>query len=226
MNVLRLSGSILGVLLSVGWLCADTIIPGDGSVQFTKGGSHSTTITGFGPTPLTGDQPITNGGGTFGVINGTDETIEKVVFDIPTINFDQPFFVSTNLFTTATIDLEPSEDLVIVTFFGIGFAAHGGSATIPKPCDDDCVTTFDLPNFKGLAIGPPPPPAPQTFFGGLAPGSDNTLILAADPGDPTSGFENGAFPTVQFFPTPEPGTFGLLFSGAMVILGWRKLCRR
>ena len=222
MQVLRLSGSILGVLLSAGWLSAEIIIPGDGSVQFTKGGSHTTTITGFGVTPLTGDPPIgENGGGTFGVINGTDETIDHLVFDIPTTNFDQPFFADTNLFTTATIQLDPAHDLVIVSFFGTGFAVAGGSAFIPKPCID----CSSLPNFKQQVIGPPPPLAEEQFFGGLPPGAANeaTLTLAPDPNSPGSGFEPGGVPSVQF--VPEPGTLALLLSAGALMWGRRKLFR-
>ena len=255
MKALRWSGSVLGILLSAGWLCADSI-PGDGSIALTSGGHHSTTVTGFGPTLLNGDEAITNGGGTFGIINGTGRTIEKVVLDIPTIDFVQPFDATTNLFTNATIDVEPSEDLVVVTFFGIGFASEGGSASVPKPCsdfdkrdwhdkhfdaDDDCDPDFDKfkwhhhdfddwhhhPDFDDPDFVTDDSVA-LTFFPGLLPGSDNTLTLAADPGVPGTGFENGQFPTVQFFPAPipEPGTFGLLLSGAAVILGWRRLRRR
>jgi len=227
-NVLRLSGSILGVLLSAGWLCADTLIPGDGSIQFTKGGSHTTTITGFGLTSLTGDPPIgRNGGGTFGVINGTNETVDHLVFDIPTTNFNQPFFADTNLFKTATIQLEPELDLVVVSFFGIGFGVEGGFAFVPAPSCDDC-ETFVSPKFKSFSIGPPPPPAPERFFGGLLPGAANeaTLILAPDPNSPGSGFETGGVPSAQFVQSvPEPGTFALLLSGAVLILGRRKLFR-
>jgi hypothetical protein len=222
-SVLRLSGSILGVLLSARWLCADTLIPGDGSIQFTKGGSHTTTITGFGLTSLTGDPPIgKNGAGIFGVINGTDETIDNLVFDIPTINFDQPFFAETNLFTTATIQLEPESDLVVVSFFGVGFAASGGSVFIPAPCNG-----CDLPAFKGLTTGASN--APLQFFGGLLPGATNeaTLILGFDPSSPGSGFEPGGVPSGQFVPSaPEPGTFALLLSGTVLILGRRKFFRR
>lgn len=227
MSGLRLSASVLGLVLSTGWLWADSIIPGDGSVGFTKGGNHTTTITGFGVTPLTGDPPIgEDGSGSYGVINGTGQTIDHIVFDIPTTNFDQPFFASTDLFTNASIQLDPAHDLVIVTFFGTGFAAHGGTAFIPAPCDDDCESTFSLPLVRP-SIGPPPPLAVLHFFGGFEPGPDNesTLTLLPDPNSPGSGFTPGGVPSAQFI--PEPATFALLLtSGLAVALGRRKFSKR
>jgi hypothetical protein len=194
-------------------------------MQFTKGGSHTTTITGFGLTSLTGDPPIgKNGAGIFGVINGTNETIDHLVFDLPTINFNQPFFAETNLFTTATIQLEPENNLVVVSFFGVGFAAIGGSVFVPIPCSD-CGSAFEPPTFKLATVAPN---APQHFFGGLLPGAKNeaTLFLGFDPNSPGSGFEPGGVPSGQFVPSvPEPGTFALLLSGAVLILGRRKFFR-
>ncbi len=185
-------------------LLADPIDPG---VVFNTGGKHSTIITcKISGCITTLDDPITNGGGTFDIHNESGKNIVELIFFIPTVNFDQAFSASSNLFTGADIFFDEDSQLTVVQFSGTGNGSDA-SALVPPPedsCDDNCAAGFENGAFVSV----------ESIFGTPKKGTHPGLVNG---GEGILGLE----PTI-----PEPGTFVLLFSAAGVLLGARKFRSR
>ena len=207
MSLLKAS-VFVGVVLAAGPLLADPIDPG---VIFVKGGRGSTKITcdtNVPPcfTPLN-TEINAEGLGNFVIDNKSGRTIIELDFYIPTVNFDQIFTASSNLFETATIVLFPSDSLTLVRFSDTG-SGPGSTETGPLgSCGDSCSPGFEAFGTVDVQalFGPPPEGDPP----GLGNNQEGTLELQPGVSD-----------------VPEPGTFVMLFSAAGLLLGGRKLFAR
>jgi hypothetical protein len=227
LRALILSVIVLGTAAS---LLADAVDPG---VIFKSGGTHSTMID-LENCPvdgcmvvLNGDGPITDGGGDFGIINGTGKNIFGLIFFIPTENFDQIFTASSNAFLNASIGLDHAEGLTTVAFVGTG-------TPVPPPPPPPAL----LPFISATPVGPLDIPCPEcppgfedgTFatvevlFEDTDTGAYNGLPSSCPTADNPNALCEG---TLELQATvPEPLTFMLLFSAAGLLLGSRKLYAR
>lgn len=204
MRLLRASVLVMILLGAAALLSADPIDPG---VIFNKGGNLSADIicTTNGCITTVGTVG-SNGGATFDVKNDTNKDIIELLFTIPTDNFFQTFFASTNLFNDAVIFLLVDDDLTQVQFFGTGLDTNG-TATAGPPvdsCDESCSPGFE-PGGK-ITVGAVFGTSGGSDHPGLLPGQEGVLTLE---------------PTI-----PEPGTFGLLLTAAGLLVGGRKLSAR
>lgn len=207
------SASVLAgiVLAAAGSLSADPVDPG---VIFVKGGHGSTDITcdtniPFCITPLN-TEINAEGIGDFVIDNDSGPTHRDIIeldFYIPTINFDQIFTAYSPLFETATIILDPGDDITIVRFSDTGSGPDSTQTGPLGSCDDSCAAGFEpFGTVQVEAIfGTPPAGDPS----GLGYGQEGTLELQPNSAD-----------------VPEPGTFVLLFVAVALLLSSRNLFAR
>lgn len=196
-RTLPLVAVALGVAAS---LSADPIDPG---VSFNKGGNQSTDITCFFCVITLNTAINAEGGGDFDIHNSTTSNIAELIFSIPTTNFDQVFTATSNLFLDAFISLSPDNDVTSVTFLGTGNGPNASATAGPIGSCEDCAAGFEPGAFAQVLAIPGPANGNHP---GLGPGDEGVL---------------GLEPTI-----PEPGSFVLLLSGVVLLVGSRKLLAR
>ncbi len=197
-------------LVTVGWLQADTL-PVDPTIKFTTGGHGTTPITCDTniPTCTTALVDLIGADGFANLVvkNASAPTPKDIVglqFVIPTLNFNQDFFASTDAFLFASILPDEGDSQLIVSFSGVG-SGTGGSAFLAA--DPLGPTNGGIPGF--------------------APGG--TVFVTANfgtvpAGSTLSGLAFGQTGTLGLAAVPEPGTFWLSLSVvAGVLLARRKL---
>jgi hypothetical protein len=193
-------------LVTAGWLQADTL-PVDPLIKFTTGGGGSTHIVCNTSGCETDLSPLIDAGGqaNLDIFNDTGKNIAAMTFVIPTTNFHQDFFASTNAFENTAIfaDEGPPLPTITVQFSGLGNTSSG-------------------PAF--LASDPEAP----SGAAGFTPGGLVKLFVVfgnAPAGSTFSGFANGQEGTLSLT-VPEPGMFWLLLSGGLaLLLARRKLLK-
>lgn len=193
-------------LASSGWLRADTI-PTDPLVKFTTNGGGSTHITCTTNGCETDLSPVIGADGfaTLDIFNGTGKNIAAMNFVIPTSNFDQDFFASTNAFENAAIFADEGGESLTVAFSGVG-STGTGSAFLPAD--------------------PTAPSGPAGFIPG---GTVEAFVFFgnAPEGATFAGFANGQEGTLSLTtPVPEPSTLWLSLSGALGFLVARRRLRK
>jgi hypothetical protein len=202
-RVLAMGAMVLG---TVGWLQADTL-PADPLIKFTTGPGHSTDITCITNGCETDLSPVIGADGfaTLDVLNGTGKNIAAMTFVIPTSNFDQDFFASTNAFENAAIFADEVGQSLTVQFSGLGSTGTGTGFLPADPTAPSGPAGF-IPGGTVQAFvffGNAPEGA---TFAGLANGQHGSLELSAD--------------------APEPSTFLLSLSGVIGLLVVRRKLRK
>jgi len=233
------------VLLSVGWLQADTISPSDGGIKLKTGGSGSITFStttctsaellfGFCQVSATPDEAIgADGSANIGVDNQLSQAIPALAFFVPTTNFNQPFVSSAVLannspsFQNSLIITEPFES-----------AANCSAATFGA-LDSTCIEVLFFSGVNNTNLAQPcsatnptnpctiPPDADdltQTGNSGFTP--TGLVVVQAFLYAPSNGFPGLAANSESTLSlvsnVPEPSTFWVLLSGVVGLLVARR----
>lgn len=186
-----------------------------------------------------------NGLGQLGITNDMTQTITGLDFVLPTINFNQGFQASTNLFTTAQLVFVPGilpigftgggsmvlaapsvEPAINVIFSGTG-TGSGGATGPTNPCTGPVKSMFNCPTngqqgFDGQSLKPDPPPHPAF------PNGEGYLVVTF--GTPATGCTLcglGPGQDATFAATiPEPALFPLLLiATGVLVTASRKIYR-
>jgi hypothetical protein len=214
-------------------------------LHLTGGGGHTTDITSadctiissgtcivlFNPADLLGLDPT--GLGTLGLQNDLGQTIIGLDFFLPTVNFNQNFIASTDLFTNASLNFTPAfrrvDGYTLADFSGTG-TGSGGTASA-NPCTGPFASFFNCPT-NGTAGFDTESLLPDKQF----PNGEGFLVVNF--GTPNSGPLGGLAPCPPTGPdaacvatfessVPEPGSFLLLLSAmGVVVMARRKIHRR
>ncbi|MBZ5595864.1 MAG: hypothetical protein LAP39_26790 [Acidobacteriia bacterium] len=229
-------------LLSVGWLQAVPV------VRLTLGGGHTTDITSadctmLGPgtcivlfNPVDLNALDANGLGSLGIQNDLAQTITGLDFFLPTVNFNQNFQASTDLFTNASLAFTPAvgpvDGYTSVDFFGTGNGT-GGTVGPKNPCSGLGLFIFNCP-----VNGPVGFDAESLKPDAQFPNGEGFLIVTF--GTANSGTLGGLTPcsvnasaceaTLAATAVPEPRLLLLLLvllsSPGVLVMARRKLYRR